>query len=120
MIREKVDAALAALGNEMGLQLKLGNGRFDSTTGHFKMDVATKGESGEFQSKEAEAFTFYATAYDLKPEFLNQEFESVSVKYKLTGFNGRARKNKFIAERVSDGKEYVFPEHLIQYAFKGR
>ena len=112
--REHIDKALAAVGEELGVNLQLGNCRYtpgESFT--FKLEGLALGEDGKAVSKEASDFVMLATSFGLKPEDLGKEFVSRGETFKITGLNLKAKKYPIQAEMLSNGKSYKFPADTV-------
>jgi hypothetical protein len=110
-INAEMEAALTAIANKYGVDVKLGNTRFTGDNFTTKVQVATVGESGITMSKEATDFDRYKTILGIKMD-LGQEFQRNGKTYKIIGLKPRSKKYPVLAE-CSDGKTYKLPVDLI-------
>ena len=111
--RTHIDKALAAVGKELGVNIKTGNCRYSSSTFTFKLEGIDLGEDGKAVSKGASDFVMLATSFGLKPEDLGKEFVSRGETFKITGLNLKAKKYPIQAEMLSNGKNYKFPADTV-------
>lgn len=116
-IRESANVALALVAEELGLQITIKNGTFDSGQVTFKVEFAEIGDSGMAMTKEAEDFKSYARRYGMTEDQLGAKFTSRGEEYTITGCAPRSRKYPILAER-NDGKTYKF-NHLDVCKFLG-
>ena len=114
--RTHIDKALAAVGKELGVNIKTGNCRYSSSTFTFKLEGCLIGDDGNAVTKEAESFTMLASSYGLKPEDLHKEFKNGGDTYQIVGLKYRARKFPIQAKRLSDGTVYKFPADTVRFA----
>lgn len=108
LVRERIDAALADLGAELGLDISAGSGSFDAGFYRVKVTCAVKHDDGTVETPEATAFKRLATLYGLKADDLGREFTSRGKTFKVTGLKTRAKKYPVLATD-SEGKTYKFP-----------
>jgi len=121
-----VSGALGGLFTEYdGMPVKLRDGsraNYDPTTGEVKITLTfIVGDEdgfvcyfwyGEHEGRQAQWAQFSA-AYGLAPEDLGRTFTSGGNAYKITGCNPGGRKRPILAERESNGKQYVFPVEFV-------
>lgn len=105
-LQTEIDAALARIAAEHGLDIRVASGSFTSTSATLKVVVATKGEQGEVKTPEAsylEAMGRYLGLAGVTPGtkviMQGEEFE-------VTGFNRKAPKAPVGLRRTRDGKAF--------------
>lgn len=113
LLRPKIEAALAGIAKEHDLVIKLGAGNFMPTNLTLKLEIATKTEDGEVNSREVEDFKHNAFLYGLKAEDLGKEFTFRGETYMITGLRRKAHKNPILVKRVHDGKVFVMPVEFV-------
>lgn len=101
---------LKALGN---FRVKLKGGRIDVGAVIWKVQVAEVGEDGAVQTPEMADLKRFAQ-YDGLGDKIEQIFTHQGDVYRLVGYKTRAGTRPYIAERVRDGKQFVFPTASIQ------
>lgn len=112
IVERDIFAALKAVEEKHGIQIKReGGGRFapDGTTFTFKIKCQVLGEGGENVAEKA-AFERSAPLFGFKPEHYGREFTSNGEKFRITGFNYRARRMPIQAVRVRDGAGFKFAD----------
>lgn len=110
--RNDVLNALAAVAEEYGCEVTMGNIKYDMTSIDATLYFKAKGENGE-SAEEAE-FKRICEDYGFKPEDYNHCFLMDGKSYNLIGFNPRARKNYCIVRETQSGKTYVCPPTAIK------
>lgn len=106
-VRAGLEDRLNELGEELGLDLSLGNAKY-GPTGRIQLDIASLDDSGRPETQESRNFALYCGRAGLEPEDLYGTFVSRGVEYRITGWNPRAPKNPLQVERVSDGTPFVW------------
>ena len=112
--RSKIDAALQAVGKELGIVIKCGRATFTSTNATMKLEFSAIGDSGEVISREAEEFKRCARLFGLDPSMLNQTFHINGKDYKVVGMSPRSRRYPVIVEHF--GKKYKMTASAINNA----
>lgn len=113
MIREKAEAHLATLGDELGLQITIKNGKFDDGQITYQIEFAELGENGIAETKEAGDFKAYAWRWDLQPEDLGRTFEHNGKTFTIIGAKPRATKMPILANDQA-GQGYKFPAETVK------
>ena len=116
-MRPLIDAALAELGQELGVKFEIGNARFSRTGDNatFKLEVATIGDDGEVKSKDVENFKKNCYKWGMKPTDLGETFLTYDRKeYKIIGANPRRWKNPILCESLKNGKTFIFPGDAVK------
>ena len=113
-LRTEMNEALKGIAEKYGMTISAEKATYGSTYASFKVELALTKEDGTVLSKEAEAFRMYANLFGMKPDDLGREFEVAGKRYKLAGYMASKRKFPFLAECLTDGKEYGFTESFIK------
>jgi len=113
-IRDEMDDVLEAVAKKHGLKIKVGSVRYSSTEGNFKVKVNTIAADGTVESMERVQFKVSASSYGLDPNWLDQTFIHEGSKYKITGFNTRAKRFPVQAILTTNGTKYKFPTGLVR------
>jgi hypothetical protein len=114
-LRADLDAAVRQVGERHGLKIQTGRATFSAECATFKVEVATIGQSGTVQTKEASAFKQLAQAYGLKAEHLGASFDQGGKTYTITGLKTKAHAYPILA-KGQDGKTYKFPVEMVRRA----
>ena len=103
-IREPINEALKKVGEDHGIVIELGHGRYGGTSGSFKLELSTVGEDGIVITKEAEAFSQLADMYLLDPNWLGKSFSFDGDTFTIVGWKARARKRPVLCDKASGGR----------------
>ena len=118
-LRPKINDALEALGEELGIKITATNGKYSNgMTGQFKLEIASVGEDGEIFDKEAEDFKEMALLFDLKREWLGEEVQLGAHRFKITGLFASRPKNCVRILNLGTGRNHVCPATTIIQAMK--
>lgn len=96
---------------ELGLTVEFAGGKYDRT-GSYTPKVTVRANG----SAERE-FASVASLVGLEAEDFGREFTVRGETYRVTGVNLKAPKFPVLAERVSDGRGFKFPEPTVRVAF---
>ncbi|PSU31698.1 hypothetical protein [Photobacterium lutimaris] len=113
-IREKVNAALIDVANELGIEIKLGKMTYGDE--HIKAPMTITIAGGD--SKEMIDLKERLDILDLQESDLEIIFKLNREDFKLTGFNTRASKNNAIITRVKDDKTFACSIHTAKRAIQ--
>lgn len=113
ILRAKLAAALKEVADSTGLKIEVGSCRFNSNIASFKLEVATVGQNGQVNSREAEAFKREAHFFGLQPTDLGRSFRSGGHTYKITGLKPNSPRFPVLATRM-DGKGFKFPSDSVK------
>jgi len=113
-LREEINAALERVGDAHNAEVRCESGTFDDNSVRFKLVVRLRNESGAVADDRAEDFKQYAALYGLAPEDLGREFMYARENHRIVGLRTKARKRPIVAERVRDGKRFIFDEDTIR------
>ncbi len=119
-VREMSEAftkALQTLENQFGVKVSYKSGRFSSTNVTFKFEAAVIGAAGEIFNKERQDFKTYAFRFNLKPEWLDQEFSWAGNTYRVDGLKTRCWKSPVLVTQVRNGKKYKMSDRMVADAF---
>ena len=119
VLRNEIDAALAAIGEKYGISLVAGNARYavDGSTATFKLDMAIgsgKDRTDVRYEKYAQAFERYKFMVgDLN---LNDTYVIRGGEYKIVGYNAKAREYPLILVEQKTQKAYKFDIATVKSA----
>ena len=127
LIREELNSLIEMELAMMGLEGGLGNARYSDSNVTFKLEVRLKGELSQRDKDHVNGLWYFAEVKSLDfgatPEEIRDSIYLVNdEKFKLVGYNTRAKKRPLIMERVADGQKYQVPETALEkhYAKKNR
>ena len=110
---------------ELGLDVKCGNASFDSELVTFKVDIKVAGSLDKRDKQLSDSLSWYIKyiAEELgvdKDDVLNKEYRMGVTRYKLIGYNSKAKSYPLIMQDTKTGKKYKFPDNIIKRAFMER
>jgi hypothetical protein len=112
-LHEAVNEALKQVASEHGVGYVEGRGSYTDKDVSFKVGFADIAEDGTVQSREAQDYEQLHEGLHLPP--LGTVVRGWGGdEYKIIGWRSRARKNPVMAEKVGNGKRYVFPADQIR------
>ncbi len=117
LLRTAMQAALAPIEAQFGIQIHVGNATYSSDNAKFKVELATIGANGVVQTKERSSFEALAALYQLDPKMLDQEITYGGTQYIITGLAPRRSKYPVLAKRVDSGKGYCLPIDGVKAAW---
>ena len=114
VLREDIQRILDSRSDQLeGLYvMTVGNAKFDGSEVKFDLNVREKGA----KTKEERHLEHFAPLYDLD---LDKIVEVQGMRFKLFGYNPRARINNFWCKNLTknDGKNYLFSESEVKRLF---
>lgn len=124
-LRVDMNEAIKAKLEEYGLEGEFLNGSFDSELVTFKVDIKIAGAMDKRDKKLSDSLTWYAQyiAEELgvdKDDILNKEYRMGVTRYKLIGYNSKAKAYPIIMQDIKTGKKYKFAENMIRRSFMER
>tara|TARA_R110002126_G_C10131735_1_gene469608 strand:+ start:42 stop:461 length:420 start_codon:yes stop_codon:yes gene_type:complete len=124
-LRDILDDAMQAKLKELGLDVKCGNASFDSELVTFKVDIKVAGSLDKRDKQLSDSLSWYIKyiAEELgvdKDDVLNKEYRMGVTRYKLIGYNSKAKSYPLIMQDTKTGKKYKFPDNIIKRAFMER
>lgn len=111
MIKAEINEALEAVGEKYGLDIKVGGGNFTAANAKLNCMIATKGEGGAVNTREAEDFKRMAFRYGLKPEDFGRTFTEGGKVYKIVGCKPKSYQYPILCEQ--GGKTYKLPADRV-------
>ena len=124
-LRVDMNEAIRSKLEEYGLEGEFLNGSFDDELVTFKVDIKIAGAMDKRDKKLSDSLTWYAKyiAEELgvnKDEILNKEYRMGVTRYKLIGYNSKAKTYPLIMQDIKTGKKYKFEEIMIRRSFTER
>ena len=124
-LRVDMNEAIRSKLEEYGLEGEFLNGSFDDELVTFKVDIKIAGAMDKRDKKLSDSLTWYAKyiAEELgvdKNDILNKEYRMGVTRYKLIGYNSKAKAYPIIMQDIKTGKKYKFEEIMIRRAFMER
>ena len=124
-LRVDMNEVIKAKLKEYGLEGEFLNGSFDDELVTFKVDIKIAGAMDKRDKKLSDSLTWYAKyiAEELgvdKNDILNKEYRIGVTRYKLIGYNSKAKTYPLIMQDIKTGKKYKFEEIMIRRAFTER
>lgn len=124
-LRIDMNEAIKAKLEEYGLEGEFLNGSFDDELVTFKVDIKIAGAMDKRDKKLSDSLTWYARyiAEELgvdKNDILNKEYRIGVTRYKLIGYNSKAKAYPIIMQDIKTGKKYKFEEIMIRRSFTER
>jgi len=118
-LRVDMNEAIRSKLEEYGLEGEFLNGSFDSELVTFKVDIKIAGAMDKREKQLSNNLSWYvkhlANTFELDEELiLNEEYESHRGKYKLVGYNSKAKSYPLIMEDMESGKRYKFRESVVR------
>jgi len=115
-MRPQIEAALEALGKELGIKFSLGNGKYDGdgNNGSFKLEMATVTEDGTAMTKERTNFQRYCRMFGLLPTDIDREVTISGQRLRIAGLKVNSRVRPIImAEVGSKNRLYTYPVEIV-------
>ena len=124
-LRVDMNEAIRSKLEEYGLEGEFLNGSFDNELVTFKVDIKIAGAMDKRDKKLSDSLTWYAKyiAEELgvdKNDILNKEYRIGVTRYKLIGYNSKAKTYPLIMQDIKTGKKYKFEEIMIRRSFMER
>jgi len=124
-LRVDMNEAIRSKLEEYGLEGEFLNGSFDNELVTFKVDIKIAGAMDKRDKKLSDSLTWYAKyiAEELgvnKDDILNKEYRMGVTRYKLIGYNSKAKTYPLIMQDIKTGKKYKFEEIMIRRSFTER
>ena len=124
-LRVDMNEVIKAKLEEYGLEGEFLNGSFDDELVTFKVDIKVAGSMNKHDKKLSDSLTWYAKyiAEELgvdKDDILNKEYRVGVTRYKLIGYNSKAKTYPLIMQDTKTGKKYKFEEIMIRRSFTER
>lgn len=132
-IRADLDTALLALAKKHGVLFTLGTIRFDASEAHGTLrmtevtgeavnvgvddlaDLSTNTDARYLVA--AQAYKAQAASFNLRPEWLGQQFTMNGSKFTVVGLQPQKHKNIILIRRVSTGKHFICAPDALHRGF---
>ena len=124
-LRVDMNEAIRSKLEEYGLEGEFLNGSFDDELVTFKVDIKIAGAMDKREKQLSNSLSWYvkhlANTFELDEELiLNEEYESQGGKYKLVGYNSKAKSYPLIMEDMESRRKYKFRESIVRDALSRR
>lgn len=116
ILSAEINAALAPLAQRHGITLRIGNGTFGGAYATLRLDVATIGEQGQANTREASALDSLGALYGLPGVKVGTVLVLQGDRFTVIGLNAKARKAPVCLRRERDGKEYKATVEMVKRA----
>ena len=118
-LRVDMNEAIRSKLEEYGLEGEFLNGSFDDELVTFKVDIKLVGAMDKRDKQLSGSLNWYVKylANDLEideEEILNKEYLHGREKYKLVGYNSKAKRYPLIMENIESKKRYKFDESIVK------
>tara|TARA_R100001224_G_scaffold100600_1_gene71845 strand:+ start:81 stop:500 length:420 start_codon:yes stop_codon:yes gene_type:complete len=118
-LRVDMNEAIRSKLEEYGLEGEFLNVSFDSELVTFKVDIKIAGAMDKREKQLSNSLSWYvkhlANTFELDEELiLNEEYESQGGKYKLVGYNSKAKSYPLIMEDMESRRKYKFRESIVR------
>jgi hypothetical protein len=117
LLRRKIEAALAEIGEKYNVKFDLGRITYSSTdnTASARLKFETKTDAnGAAVDRAAQTWAKNCQYYGLKAEWLNQTFKAKGGEYKIIGLDVNKRRFPVQTIRLSDGKSFGWAEDSVR------
>ena len=112
-LRKQMQNALKMFGDKADMTIEVGNCRYSGGQATFQVKCLLKGA----KTREQQDLEFYAKLEGIDTTAIAKlQGEDMSI----VGYKSRARKNKWILQRLRDGAEFVCNDHVAKQFFKKR
>lgn len=111
-LRPQIDAALAELGERLGLKFTAGSGSYGGAIGHFKLQIAVDDPAIKEAADRAE-FERYCGLYQLEPTDFGIEFAAGSKRYRLVGLQLSRSKYPIRVRDLAADKEVLLTDAAV-------
>lgn len=112
-LRQDMNAALAKIEKQYGIQINVGNARFSDNEVTFKTKCNTIGEGGNAQTKEAQNWKLYAELNGVSQFSIGDRIAIQGKIFSIEGWNTRAKKAPVMIKEVGSNKTFKCSVHTI-------
>ena len=112
-LRQDMNAALAKIEKQYGIQIHVGNASFSDNEVTFKTKCNTIGEGGKAQTKEANQWKLYAELNGVGQFSVGDRVTIQGQVFTIEGWNTRAKKSPVMIKDVATGKSYKCPKNVL-------
>lgn len=117
MVSDKINAALKAIGDELGVDFNASGGQIGDLSGVIKVAVSVRSTSSGLNGKEQE-FKRNARYVGAEPEWFGKTFEFRGDTFKVYGINVNAHKYGVSAECLRTKRSFKFPASTVRAGVK--
>lgn len=110
-IGHQVVEELQAYAEERGLLIERAGGSYDPGVGTFTLKLSIR-----LPGSEQKEWERWAELYDLPVDGFGREFSNGAERFRIAGFNPKAKRMPVIAEKLSDGRTYKFATAAVKRA----
>lgn len=115
LLREEIDAALAAITKKHGVSMSIGKISFSAQQCSTTLSMVAACNTGEAQNPEKVNWDKYAELFGLSKDDFGKTFQDGGKTYKVDGVAPRSTRFPIIVER-EDGQRFKFPESRVKLA----
>lgn len=120
-IRKDVNEALLEVAQKYGIQLKMGNIRFDANSFTGKLEALAPKADGTVETKFDKKQKMCAANLGLfAPKVVNKAIMIQGKKYVFVGYNSRAPKRPYQVKDVKTGKNFVLDADHVERAIENK
>ena len=112
-LRQDMNAALAKLEKQYGIQINVGNASFMANEVTFKTKCNTIGASGTAITKEAQNWSLYAELNGVGQFSIGDRITIQGKVFTIEGWNTRAKKSPVMIKEVGTNKTYKCPKGVL-------
>lgn len=114
VVKDQLKEELIEVGDKMGLDIVIRNGKFTDTQLSLKIDLRVLNDSGEAVLQMAEDFKQYAEMYGLQPSDLGKKVTYNGAKHEIVGLKPKNRKYPIIVKNLENGTKYKITAREIK------
>jgi hypothetical protein len=112
-LRQDMNAALAKLEAQYGIQINVGNASYSDNEVTFKTKCNTISASGTVITKEAQNWSLYAELNGVGQFSIGDRITLQGKVFEIAGWNTRAKKSPVMIKEVGTGKGYKCPKEVL-------
>lgn len=114
-VRQKIQTILDEAGEELGLQIKMGNISYDALSLRSKLEVKVL-NGANADDLEKREFEKSCVICGLKPEDYNKEIKYMGQSYLIVGIATRSRRYPIIVKSKNSDKQYKLPLDALKHS----
>ena len=112
-LRQDMNAALAKLEAQYGIQINVGNASYSDNEVTFKTKCNTISASGTAITKEAQNWSLYAELNGVGQFSIGDRITLQGKVFEIAGWNTRAKKSPVMIKEVGTNKGYKCPKEVL-------
>lgn len=117
-IKARMDKELKKVADEFGIDIVVGNSRYDSLEATIKVSLKVK-DNGEGKGADKVEWEKYAEQHGLEKGWFGKKFEYMGKEHTVIGLKHRRRIYPVLTE-TEDGKKVCFSRRLIKECLYGK